>query len=125
LPYSRLSRRLSYLKVTVVTGREAYQPRERLNAQFARPRSKRTDRCIHIAKLFALVSIWLLTVQTVQASDVDLPIVEPLHTIFVQAETVGKEVRGIYDVLAFEGNCRLRQGELQGMRSSLGRMFRD
>ncbi len=48
-----------------------------------------------------------------RASDVDLPVVEPLHTIFVEAETVAKEVRGIYDVLAFEGNCKLRQGELQ------------
>ena len=65
------------------------------------------------AKLTALAAIWLVTIQTVHASDVDLPIVEPLHTIFVEAETVAKEVRGIYDVLAFEGNCKLRQGELQ------------
>ncbi len=53
------------------------------------------------------------TLDTVHASDVDLPIVEPLHIIFVEAETVAKEVRGPYDVLAFEGNCKLKQGELQ------------
>lgn len=65
------------------------------------------------AKIIALATLWLVTLQSLHASDVDLPIVEPLHTIFVEAETVAKEVRGIYDVLAFEGNCKLRQGELQ------------
>lgn len=116
LPYLRLSRSLSYLKATVVTGREAYQPHERLNAQFARPWSKRSDRCMHFAKLLAVVTsclFTLITLRPLHASDVDLPVVEPLHTIFVEAETVAKEVRGIYDVLAFEGRCKLRQGELQ------------
>lgn len=54
-----------------------------------------------------------MSLRSVQASDVDLPVVEPLHTIFVEAQTVSKDVRGIYDVLAFEGDCKLRQGELQ------------
>ncbi len=97
----------------MVIGREAYQPHERLHAHFARPRSKPSDRCTLVAKLVTLVTVLLITLRPVHASDVDLPIVEPLHTIFVEAETVAKEVRGIYDVLAFEGKCQLRQGEFQ------------
>lgn len=52
-------------------------------------------------------------------ADVDLPIIEPLHRIYVEADTVAKAVRGGYDVMAFEGHCRLRQGELSGSASKL------
>ncbi len=61
----------------------------------------------------AMLMSLLICARPSQASDVDLPIVEPLHIIFVEADTVAKEVRGVYDVLAFEGNCKLKQGELQ------------
>jgi hypothetical protein len=105
----------------VVSGREAYQPQERLHADPARTESLRSDRrmlaAIQVFKFLASTSciLWIavLTQRPLQASDVDFPVVEPLHTIFVEAATVAKEVRGIYDVLAFEGDCQLRQGELQ------------
>ncbi len=47
------------------------------------------------------------------AADIDFPTVGPQFTIDVKAATVGKAVRGAYDVLAFEGDCRLKQGEFQ------------
>jgi hypothetical protein len=115
------------LKAIVVTGREAYQPHARLQAHFARRQSQRSDRCMPIViqaqRQFA-VGVWILAImmfalRPLHASDVDFPVVEPLHTIFVEAETVAKEVRGIYDVLAFEGSCKLRQGELQATGDKL------
>lgn len=54
------------------------------------------------------------------AVEVDFPTIEPLHTISVQADTVAKESRGAYDVLAFEGRCQLRQG---AMRATAERMI--
>jgi len=71
--------------------------------------------------LRSIAVLLLCATQSAFASDIQFPIVEPLHTIFVEAETVAKEVRGVYDVLAFEGKCQLRQGELlaQGDRITL------
>ncbi len=121
LLYLQLLRCLFVLKATVVTGREAYQPHDCLDAPFARSPSQRSDRCLpfamntqrHLAAVVCTLAMMMFATTPVFASDVDFPVIEPLHTIFVEAETVAKEVRGIYDVLAFEGNCKLRQGELQ------------
>ena len=66
-----------------------------------------------IASLLSLVTFSQLNISSLQATEVQFPVVEPLNTIFVEAETVAKEVRGAYDVLAFEGKCQLKQGELQ------------
>lgn len=46
------------------------------------------------------------------AADVDLPNIDPAYAIHVEADTVAKEIRGEYEVLAFEGNCVLKQGQL-------------
>jgi hypothetical protein len=62
--------------------------------------------------LLALFGLTLLSAPLLGA-DVDFPTVSPYHTIHVTAETVARQVRGSYDVLAFRGQCTLRQGELQ------------
>jgi hypothetical protein len=57
--------------------------------------------------------LWLLLVVAApqhSCADVDFPIIEPLHHIYIEADTVAKETRGAYDVLAFDGHCKLRQG---------------
>ncbi|MGN6547242.1 MAG: organic solvent tolerance protein OstA [Aureliella sp.] len=46
------------------------------------------------------------------AADISFPNASPFHTINVQAESLARQVRGSYDVLAFRGGCTLRQGEL-------------
>jgi hypothetical protein len=46
------------------------------------------------------------------AAEVVLPAIAPYHSIYVQADTLTRETRGSYEVLAFRGNCSLRQGEL-------------
>ena len=46
------------------------------------------------------------------ATEIDLPEVAPRNTIHVQAETYASVQRGAYDVLAFDGNCQLTQGDL-------------
>lgn len=45
------------------------------------------------------------------AADVDLPQIDPAFTIRVDADTYASVKRGSYDVLAFEGNCVLTQGQ--------------
>lgn len=83
--------------------------------------SQRSDRFMPVdiqarrpfTKVVCFIAMTVIASGFIKASDVDFPIVEPLHTIFVESETVAKEVRGVYDVLAFEGNCKLRQGELE------------
>ena len=77
----------------------------------AKPLFKLLTTCI--ASVLSLVTFSLVNNSSLQAADVQFPVVEPLNTIFVEAETVAKEVRGAYDVLAFEGKCQLKQGELQ------------
>lgn len=49
---------------------------------------------------------------TAFAADFDFPIIDPQFRIRVEAEKVAEEKRGSYDILAFEGNCQLSQGEL-------------
>ncbi len=95
----------------VVTGRNAYQPHDLIGSNLVRSVACRLGRCLAIA------CVGLLLATTVEdcnliASEVDFPVVAPLHTIYVEAESVAKDVRGAYDVLAFEGSCKLRQGEL-------------
>ena len=105
----------------MVNGREAYQPHESYHADSARVQSRWNDRCTRFAKATMLCVAGLLTSLTLFpfspsslfAADVQFPVVEPLNTIFIEAESVAKEVRGAYDVLAFEGKCQLKQGELQ------------
>jgi len=46
------------------------------------------------------------------AADVSLPAPSPHHTIHIQADTLAHQTRGSYDLLAFRGQCQLRQGEL-------------
>ncbi len=95
----------------VVIGPTACQPQDSMNSPLARGPVCRFGRCLTVAWLFVL-SATSLCGQKSFATEVDFPIVEPFHTIYVEAETVAKEVRGAYDVLAFEGTCKLRQGEL-------------
>ncbi|MCR9296613.1 MAG: organic solvent tolerance protein OstA [bacterium] len=47
------------------------------------------------------------------AAEIDLPHVDPTFTIRVEADSYASLQRGSYDVLAFEGNCVLRQGKLE------------
>ncbi|MEM8735537.1 MAG: hypothetical protein AAGG44_14985, partial [Planctomycetota bacterium] len=47
-----------------------------------------------------------------RAAEVDLPQVDPLHTIHVEADTYATVKRGVYDVIALEGQSSLRQGAL-------------
>lgn len=47
------------------------------------------------------------------AAEVAFPTISPYHSIYIRAETVARQTRGSYDVLAFRGTCQLRQGELQ------------
>ena len=53
------------------------------------------------------------------AADITLPGVSPYHTIHVEAQTLARQTRGSYEVLAFRGNCVLRQGELQATCNDL------
>lgn len=53
-----------------------------------------------------------LSARQASAADVDFPSVAPHFVIRVEAQTVAEERRGAYDVLAFEGECKLTQGEL-------------
>lgn len=55
---------------------------------------------------------WTKPSRCARAADVRFPTVSPYHTIHVRADTVARQTRGSYDVLAFRGNCTLRQGEL-------------
>ncbi len=52
----------------------------------------------------------LASAQRAGAAELALPVVEPHFPIHVDAERVARESRGAYEVLAFDGNCRLRQG---------------
>ncbi len=59
--------------------------------------------------------VWLtLTVGSLAvANDLAHPQIQPQFPIEVNAERVAHESRGAYDVLAFEGNCQLQQGEFR------------
>lgn len=46
------------------------------------------------------------------AAEIDFPEIDPTYAIRVDADTVAKQIRGQYEVLAFEGNCVLKQGSL-------------
>lgn len=49
----------------------------------------------------------------VRAAELALPEIAPHHRIEVDAQRMARETRGAYDVLAFEGDCQLQQGELR------------
>ncbi len=62
---------------------------------------------------FALSTLlWLVSSLTTQlfSADLDLPIIPPEFPIQVDAQRVAHLSRGNYDVLAFDGQCRLTQG---------------
>ncbi len=69
-----------------------------------------------VRRLAALIAVFVFTMLSgegpVLRADVDFPTVEPLHTIYVRADTVARESQGDYDVLCFDGHCNLRQGDL-------------
>ncbi len=47
------------------------------------------------------------------AAEIDLPTISAYHTIHVRAESVARQMRGSYEVMAFRGPCQLQQGELE------------
>ena len=49
---------------------------------------------------------------SVEAAEIALPSIDPTYTIHVDAKTFAKERRGSYEVLAFQGDCVLKQGQL-------------
>lgn len=64
-------------------------------------------------RTFGLIIACLLVccaVNIAQAADIQLPVIDPIHTIEVEAETVARDVHGKFEVLAFQGNCQLTQG---------------
>lgn len=46
------------------------------------------------------------------AAEITLPTIDPTYTIRVDAKTFARERRGSYEVLAFQGDCVLKQGQL-------------
>lgn len=59
------------------------------------------------------VACLLAVPTTLQAADLGLPEIAPQFRIQVNALRMARETRGAYDVLAFDGDCRLQQGEFQ------------
>ena len=55
--------------------------------------------------------LWLCSALGVVAADLGLPEIAPQNRIQVSAERMARETRGSYDVLAFDGQCHLQQGE--------------
>lgn len=48
----------------------------------------------------------------VSASEIDVPRIDPAYRISITSDTYASVKRGAYDVLAFQGNCELNQGQL-------------
>lgn len=58
-----------------------------------------------------LLALWSCA-STALSANVDLPEIDPKYSIHVNADTVAQQTHGAYEVLAFQGNCVLRQGSL-------------
>ncbi len=70
-------------------------------------------------RLASLVLTWLLATiysvalcRTATALEIDFPEIDPTYAIHVTADTVAEERQGAYQVLAFAGNCEIKQGTL-------------
>lgn len=76
--------------------------------------------CIHFLRACLLWTIFAISIFTLDgscvhrviAAEIGFPNASPYHTIHVRANMVARTVRGSYEVLAFRGQCQLRQGEL-------------
>ena len=82
-----------------------------------------------LCQLFSLLLMLLAGGSVAGAAELALPEIAPQHRIEVNAQKMARETRGAYDVLAFQGDCQLQQGELRATadeiilwveRSSLG-----
>lgn len=60
----------------------------------------------------AWIAILYFAPPDIRAAEISLPSIDPTYTIRVDAKTFARERRGSYEVLAFQGNCVLKQGQL-------------
>lgn len=72
-----------------------------------------------LSLVVGFMAMLLLLASTISASDVDLPFIPPDLPIEVTADRMARESRGDYDVLAFEGNCQLRQGDFRASATEI------